>query len=331
MIKEPYILFLANSKSPQDAKTAFGIHQWRKEKCISTLSYDKCQVKLDLPEFTLKQSLEKGAKTLIIGCANSGGYIEDNWLKTIKEAISLGLDIASGMHQKLNDNEELKQLANQYNVTLHDVRTYNKELKTANGKKRSGKRILTVGTDCSVGKMYTALAIEKEMIKKGYSASFKATGQTGILITGSGIPIDAVISDFISGGIEQLSPDQDHNHYDIIEGQGSLMHPSFAGVSLGLLHGAQPDYLILCHDPSRSKIRHLEINMPKIEDVIQLNLEHAKLTNPNVKFIGIALNLSQIDSRNKKIKIKEDLRTKFNLPICDPLEDISEIANQIPH
>ena len=117
------------------------------------------------------------------------------------------------------------------------------------GKKRPGKRLLTVGTDCSIGKMYTALALEKEMRARGLKADFRATGQTGIFIAGDGVSIDAVVSDFVSGAVEWICPENDADHWDLVEGQGSLFHASYAGVTLGLIHGAQPDALVMCHEP----------------------------------------------------------------------------------
>lgn len=322
MINEPYILFLADAKSPQDAKTAFGIFQWRKDKCLSQYRYTDSTIKLDLPEYSFHEAVRKGAKTFILGVANQGGIISKTWIKTIIEAINAGLDVASGMHIKINDIPEIVSAAQKNNVKLHDVRYYDKTIPVGTGKKRSGKRILTVGTDCSVGKMYAALAIEKEMLSRGYSCNFKATGQTGILIAGGGIPVDAVISDFISGSVETLSPDNNQHHFDIIEGQGSLLHPSYAGVSLGILHGAQPDYLILCHDPSRTHIRHLKhIKSPSIEETITQNLDAVKVTNKNAKFIGICLNLSHISDINEQLKIKSDIENKYNLPVCDPIKD----------
>lgn len=331
MIKAPYVLFLADATSFQDAKTACGIYQWRKDKCLSQYKYDNCQITFDLPELSLKEAVKQGAKTFILGVANQGGTIKKEWIKTIIAAINAGLDIASGMHVKINDIKEIVSAAQKQQVKLYDARYYNNLLPVGNGIKRSGKRILTVGTDCSVGKMYAALAVEEEMLSRGYNCSFKATGQTGILISGGGIPVDAIVSDFISGSVEFLSPDNDDHHFDIIEGQGSLFHPSYAGVSLGILHGAQPDYLILCHDPARTHIRHLEhLKLPGISDVIRENLNCAKITNSNTKFLGICLNLSHISNINEQLKIKSELENKHNLPVCDPIKDgVGIIVDQI--
>ena len=164
------------------------------------------------------------------------------------------------------------------------------------GKKRSGRRVLTVGTDCAVGKKYTALAIEKEMRARGVDADFRATGQTGIFISGRGIAVDSVVSDFVSGAAEWLSPAAAPQHWDVIEGQGSLFHPAYAGVTLGLIHGSQPDALVLCHDLARTGIADYEgYAIPSYEACFEAYLAAARLTNPAARFAGVSLNTSSLD------------------------------------
>ncbi len=194
---------------------------------------------------SLSEAVAAGAKTLVIGVANRGGVIADSWLAVLHEALAQGLDIASGLHNKLSDVPQLKADAERLGRELFDVRHPSEAFPVATGVKRSGKRLLAVGTDCSCGKMYTTLAMEKEMRQRGMDVDFRATGQTGILITGMGVSIDAVVADFISGAVESVSPENDKDHWDVIEGQGSLFHPSYAGVTTGLIHGARqmPDTL----------------------------------------------------------------------------------------
>ncbi|HBB85843.1 MAG TPA: DUF1611 domain-containing protein, partial [Sulfitobacter sp.] len=163
-----------------------------------------------------------GAETLVIGVANRGGKISAAWKEVLIEALNMGFDIASGLHNLLRNEADLVAAAEANGTTLHDVRVPSVEYPIADGKKRSGKRVLAVGTDCSVGKMYTALALDEAMREKGMKSTFRATGQTGILITGEGVPLDAVIADFMAGSVEYLTPDNDDDHWDIIEGQGSL-------------------------------------------------------------------------------------------------------------
>jgi uncharacterized NAD-dependent epimerase/dehydratase family protein len=202
---------------------------------------------------------------------------------------------------------------------LIDVRISDQHLDTGTGVKRSGKRVLTVGTDCSLGKKYTALALEKEMRAQGFDADFCATGQTGVMIAGRGLAIDAVVADFISGAAEWISPEADPDHWHVIEGQGSLFHPAFAGVSLGLLHGSQPDALVLCHEPTRTNMRNLPGHpIPGLQECMDLNLTAARLTNKNVRFVGISVNSSELDDAARK-KYLTETEEKYGLPCADPL------------
>ena len=327
MISKPYLLFLGAAKDDLAIKTAAGVNYWRPEWCVGQLLFKDAKAKLNIEEMSISEAAAKGAKTLVIGVVNSGGVIPSIWIHTILEAINAGMNIASGMHTRLSSVKEFKDAAYKNNVQLYDLRFNDMQFKTGTGEKRIGKRLLTVGTDCSVGKKYTALAIEKAMNEKNIKASFKATGQTGVLIAESGIAIDAVISDFISGAVEWLSPDNSNGSWDIIEGQGSLFHPSFAGVSLGLLHGSQPDKFIVCHEPTRINMRGVDTKLPTIGDVIKKTIELGSLTNPNIKCAGIALNTSSL---KEETNLKKELSEKYSLPCLDPLQDyLSPFINSI--
>ena len=231
-----------------------------------------------------------------------------------------GFDIASGMHDRLSDSAELVAAAKKGNAALIDIRVPPEGLPVARGRKRIGKRVLTVGTDCAVGKKYSALALHREFEERGIKADFRATGQTGILIAGEGIPIDAVVADFVSGAAEQLSPDNDVDHWDIIEGQGALLPPSYGGVSLALLHGSQPDALILCHDAERADLLGLEgdFAVPPLDQVADMALTCARITNPNCIWAGISVNTSMLgdEQRQSYLNRTED---SFNLPCVDPV------------
>jgi uncharacterized NAD-dependent epimerase/dehydratase family protein len=182
-------------------------------------------------------------------------------------------------------------------------------------------RVLTVGTDCSVGKMFTSLALERELQSRGIPATFRATGQTGILIAGVGICVDAVVADFISGATEQLAPANDPGHWDIVEGQGSLSHPAFAGVSLGLLHGAQPDRLIVCHDPSRTAMRGAATYPPPtIAETIALNELLGRRTNPDARVVGIAMNTKNLDAAAAR-ELLGQTAEEHGMPAVDPVRD----------
>lgn len=329
-IAQPYLLFLGDVTDPIAAKTARGIALWRPNSCVGQLRLTPETVSLGLSDLTLEQAKQQGAKTLVIGTANAGGVIPSNWQQTLTTAAKMGFEIASGMHSRLSDITELAMLESQGTTKLHDVRHYDAALDVGNGKQRQGKRVLTVGTDCSVGKMFTALALEKSLKQVGVDAQFKATGQTGILINGSGISIDAVVADFISGAVEAISPDFTDHDWDIIEGQGSLFNPSFAGVSLGLLHGAQADALVLCHEIGRPHIRHLpHCQLPSIEATIEANLAAAHLTNANAKLAGISLNTSSLNEEEAKT-LCADWQEQSNVPVTDPVRfGIDSIAEQL--
>ncbi|MEZ8101195.1 N-acetyltransferase DgcN [Vibrio bivalvicida] len=329
-IAQPYLLFLGDVTDPVSAKTARGIALWRPETCKGQLRLTEETVSLDLPNLTLKQAKAHGVKTLVIGTANAGGVIPENWKPTLIQAAEMGFEIASGMHSRLSEIAQLSSLQKQGICTLHDVRHFDASLSVGNGKKRQGKRVLTVGTDCSVGKMFTALALESALKKQSVDARFIATGQTGILIQGSGISVDAVVADFISGAVETISPDFTDHKWDIIEGQGSLFNPSFAGVSLGLLHGAQADALVLCHEIGRPHIRHLpHCPVPSIEDTLSANLSAAKLTNPKVQLAGISLNTSAISEEDAQA-LCADWQEQYNVPVTDPVRfGIESIALHI--
>ena len=240
----PYLMFLGDVADQLAAKTADGIVDWRPEWCLGQHRLPGCGANVRVDDMSLELAAELGAKTLIVGVVNSGGFLPDHWIASIVRALELGMDVASGLHIKLAEVDAVRQAADRHGRKLYDVRHPTRSFKTGIGVPRSGKRLLTVGTDCSVGKMYTTLAIEKEMLARGMKAAFRATGQTGIFIAGDGVSVDAVVADFISGSVEWLSPDADPDQWDLIEGQGSLFHPAFAGVSIGLLHGAQPDALV---------------------------------------------------------------------------------------
>ena len=318
-IEPPYLMFLGDAVDQLAAKTAQGIVDWCPDICMGQIRLPDCNADLGLTDLTLHEAREKGANTLIVGVANRGGIIGEEWIRIFLEAVDLGFDIASGLHHKLIDIPDIAELAVAKGQNLFDVRHPTNNFSLGNGKKRSGKRLLQVGTDCSVGKMYTALAIAEEMKDRGIKASFRATGQTGIFIAGEGVSIDAVVSDFISGAVEELAPDNDHDHWDIIEGQGSLFHASFAGVTAGLIHGSQPDALVLCHEPTRKHMRGLPgFPLPNLDDCMRLNLEVAKLTNPAARFIGISMNTSNLES-GEVDKLLDETSEKFGLPCVDPM------------
>ena len=318
MLKTPYLLFLGDAPDQLAAKVAQGIKDWRPEFCIGQLRLPGCKADLGLPEMTVEQARISGAKTMVVGAANRGGVISPTWRSTLVAAAEAGMDIASGLHNRLTALPELVEAAQRAGTALFDVRVPQQDYPIADGRKRSGKRCLAVGTDCSVGKMYTALAMEREMRARGRKATFRATGQTGILITGSGIPLDAVVADFMAGAVEWLTPDNELDHWDLIEGQGSLFHPSFSGVTMALVHGGQPDALVLCHEPTRTHLRGLpHYKLPTLEALRDLALETARIVNPDVRVTGISVNTAALSEAEAQACLRE-IEDRMGLPTVDP-------------
>ena len=330
-MRTPYLMFLGNAADQLAAKTAAGVVHWRPDICLGQLRLDGCNADLGLPDMTLKDAAEAGAKTLIVGVANRGGIMSDTWVEVLVNALELGFDIASGLHNRLSDTLAIKNAAEANGCQLSDVRHPTRSFNVASGKKRIGKRLLPVGTDCSVGKMYTALALEREMQARGMMATFRATGQTGIFIAGNGVSVDAVVADFISGATEWLAPDNDPDHWDLIEGQGSLFHASYAGVSLGLLHGAQADALVLCHEPTRIHMRGLpEYPLPGIAECIAANETAARLTNPAAKWVGIAVNTQALGDEGADAYLA-GLEDEHGLPAVDPVKTgVGKLVDNLP-
>ena len=202
--------------------------------------------------------------------------------------------------------------------TLFDVRIPSVAYPIANGQNRTGKRCLAVGTDCSVGKMYTGLAMDAEMQKRGMKSTFRPTGQTGILITGGGVPLDAVIADFMAGAVEYLTPDNDADHWDHIEGQGSLFHVSYSGVTMALIHGGQPDAIVLAHEPTRTHMRGLpEYDLPSLEALRDMVLPIARVANPACQIVGISVNTQHLSDAEFEGYLAE-VEARMGMPAVDP-------------
>ena len=319
LLPRPYLLFLGDIVEATYAKTAFGLRDWVPEQCIGEFARAGGTVTTGLPVLTPAQAYEKGARGLVIGVANEGGFIAETWIPALLEALQSGLDIVSGMHTRLGDVPALRAAAESHGRQLIDVRQPPPNIPIATGRKRSGKRLLTVGTDCALGKKYTALALARALGKYGVAADFRATGQTGILIAGSGIAIDSVVADFAAGAAEMLSPDAAENHWDVIEGQGSLSHPAYAGVSLALLHGSQPDVVVVCHEPGREcVIGHPEYALLSIEEIIDLTLRLGRRTNPAIRCAGVTLNTSQMDTSSAE-RLMQKESERLGLAVADPL------------
>jgi len=323
-LRPPYLIYFGDVTELGYAKTGLGLIQWRKDLCAGQFRLPGCAVDGGIPEMSVDKAKSAGVKSVIIGVAPAGGVLPASWVKDLADAARNGLDIVSGLHVRLTEFPELVAAAAESDAQLIDVRIPPRRINVATGEKRSGRRVLAVGTDCAVGKKYTALAIEKEMRSRGWSVDFRATGQTGIMIAGCGVPIDSVVADFISGAAELVSPAAADDHWDVIEGQGALSHPSYAGVSLGLLHGSQPDALVLCHDASRTQVLGLGSDqvyplLPLVDSMLS-NLEAAHRVNPDARFVGVSVNSSGLE-RSERDSVLASYEKETGLPAVDPIID----------
>lgn len=318
-LPQPYLLFLGDVPAAANAKTAFGLRDWARERCIGEFGCSGLEVTTGLPYLRPAEARARGAQAMVIGVANAGGRILDSWVPGLVEALDAGLDLVSGMHARLDRLPVLTAAAARSGRRLIDVRIPPPAIRIATGRKRSGKRLLTVGTDCALGKKYTALALARAFQARGRATDFRATGQTGILIAGGGIPIDAVVSDFAAGAAELLSPDAAPDHWDVIEGQGALTHPAYAAVSLALLHGSQPDVVVACHEPGRQAMLGLPaFPVASLEETIELALTLGRRTNPAIRCAGVALNTSGlVDAAAHDLLAAESAR--LGLPCADPV------------
>ena len=320
-LNAPYLILIGDLADPTYAKTGFGIVDWRPDQVTGQLRFEGCKIDMGVPDMSIAQAKEAGAKSLLIGVAPIGGVVPDSWWASIEEAARAGMDIICGLHFKLAEFPKVVAAAEASGARLIDVRTPPPNLPVGTGKKRSGKRVLMVGTDCAIGKKYTALALDQAMREAGLKSTFRATGQTGIMLAGEGIPIDAVVADFISGAAEIISPDNFEDHWDVIEGQGSLFHPGYSGVSLGLLHGSQPDAFVLCHDATRTVISGWEhYDLPSIRDAIDQHVLMGSRTNPDIRCIGISVNTSKLPA-DERLNYLANLSEETGLPCIDSMID----------
>ena len=315
----PYLLFLGDAREELSIKGCTGVRMWRPEKARAQIRLEGCTQDLGLPDMTAGQAAGAGCRTMLLGVANAGGFIPETWIPTIVHALEAGLDVMAGMHVRMADIPDVARAAKRHGRTLFDVRQSDRNFAVGKGTPRSGRRVLTVGTDCSLGKMFTSLAIEREMLARGMKATFRATGQSGIFIAGTGVAVDAVVADFISGAVEWLAPANEPDHWDVIEGQGSLYHPSFAGVSLGLLHGAQAEALVMCHEPTRPHMRGIPGRaLPSLRECIDTNERMARLTAPGAEVVAVSVNTSALAEEEAR-RCLEETAGDLGLPCGDPV------------
>jgi uncharacterized NAD-dependent epimerase/dehydratase family protein len=273
-LPRPYLLFLGDTVEAGFAKTAFGLRDWAPELCVGEYALPAATVTAGLRRLTPAEAYAGGARSLVIGVANGGGVILPSWSEALVEALGAGLDIVSGMHTALRAVPQLVAAARRHGRRLIDVRVPPTGIPIATGKKRTGRRLLT---------------------------------------------IDAVVADFEAGAAEMLSPDAAFDHWDVIEGQGSLFHPAYAAVSLGLLHGSQPDVIVLCDQPGRTHVLGFaDYPLPTPAEAIDLNLRLGRRTNPAIRCGGLSLNTSHLDE-NQSSRVLDETSREVGLPAADPM------------
>jgi len=318
-LRAPYLVFFGDEERPTYAKTGLGLAQWRPELCMGQFRLTPETADAGLHDHNIVSAAAEGARSVVIGVALIGCSLPNHWIPALVQALELGLDVVAGFHSRLTSFPDLVEAAKSGGGSLVDVRVPPDNIPVGKGIKRPGKRLLTVGTDCALGKKYTALAIEKEMRERGMKATFRASGQTGIMISGSGIPMDAVVADFLTGAAEMLSPRNDDDHWDVIEGQGALHHPGYAPVSMGLLLGSQPDAFVVCTEAGRSRISGWDnFPLPDISEVIERTIEIGFSVNPRIKPVGISVNTSSLGEEEAQ-KYLHNLSHTYELPAVDPL------------
>jgi uncharacterized NAD-dependent epimerase/dehydratase family protein len=318
-LPQPYLLFLGDAVDERDAKTAMGLRDWAGDRCVGEFALPGVTITTGLSRLTPAAARARGAQSLIIGVAPAGGIVQPSWIPALLEALRAGLDLISGMHTRLEDVPVLRSAALELGRRLIDVRKPRQTFPVGTGRRRSGRRLLTVGTDCALGKKYTALALVRAFQQRDVSATFRATGQTGIMISGSGVVIDSVVADFIAGAAEALTPDASADHWDVVEGQGSLFHPAYSGVSLGLLHGTQPDVIVMCHEAGRESVHGLpDFDLPGLREAIDVTLMLARRTNPGVRCGGVSLNTVTLSAEEANALLERH-SIELGMPCADPI------------
>lgn len=324
IMPEKIVILTEGGTHPQEGKTASSVIRYRGDEVVALLdrgqagktSGELLGVGGDLP-IVASLAEVSDASMLLLGTAPGGGKIPGNWRELILDAIARGLNVVSGLHDFLSEDPEFAAAAEKNNVQLIDVRKNNeKELARRIGLRKECLRVLTVGHDCSVGKMLVSLEMTRGLTRRGLATKFIATGQTGILIEGEGCPVDRVISDFTSGAVEKMILQHQHHDVLMVEGQGSLAHPSYSSVTLGLIHGALPQAMILCYQVGRETVRGLDhVRIPPLAEIKKMNEMMASIYQPGV-VVGIAMNSSTLSDEQAEAE-RERVREEFGLPVCD--------------
>jgi uncharacterized NAD-dependent epimerase/dehydratase family protein len=336
-----YLILAEGQFGPMTSKTANGCIRYTPERVVAVLdSRHAGKTAEDVIGFggaipvvaTLAEGLARRPNALVIGIAPQGGRLPESWRATIRGAIEARLEIWSGLHTFIGDDPEFAALAKQHRVAIHDLRRPPSDLPVAMGKVRKldATIVLTVGTDCNIGKMTASLQIRDAMRKRGAKVAFAGTGQTGILIEGRGIGVDAVVADFIAGAAERLTIEAAEGmDIVLVEGQGSLVHPGYSGVTYGLMHGSLPHAMVMCTQPTRTAINNNPwVPIPPLREFIELHERVLAPLRPS-KTIAVALNTSDL-SEKKALAAIAQAADETGLPATDPVRfDPAPIADAI--
>ncbi|WP_338729690.1 DUF1611 domain-containing protein [Haladaptatus sp. DJG-WS-42] len=323
------IALLAHEKFPDEAKTALGILRYSDDTVVAVLDRDSPDTRVhdtvpDVQDAPIVASIDEveSYDALVIGIAPIGGGFDDTWRDDVRTALKAGKDVISGLHYFLEDDEEFAQLADEHGADIWDVRKPHDDLTVAQGIADSvdAEVILTVGTDCSVGKMTVSLELARAAQERGIDAEFIPTGQTGIMIEGWGNPVDRVVSDFTAGAVEEMILEKGNDHdYLFVEGQGTIIHPAYSAVTCGILHGSMADKLVLCHAAGREAIHGYEsFALPDFSTYRQLYEDLARPVHETEVVAG-ALNTRSIAEDEDAQAAVDDFADAIDAPATDPV------------
>jgi uncharacterized NAD-dependent epimerase/dehydratase family protein len=324
--RERRLLILAEgySQDPHYGKTARGVMRYRPEQIVAILDSEHAGETLQgFPVVgTVEEALQLGPTTALVGVVTAGGRFPPAWRELLKLCIESGLDVENGLHEFISEDAELAALAESHGVELRDLRKPPPGLNVSTGENLSHDRkvVLTVGSDCAIGKMTVALELDAELRRREVRSEFVPTGQTGIAIAGWGLSIDAVVADFLAGASEQLVLEGISRGGEVllVEGQGSLLHPAYSGVTLGLLHGSAPHALVLCHKAGQRFVDEDErFPMPPLSAVVEL-YERSSLLARRARVVVIALNTRDLDEDAARQAVAA-ARAETGLPSDDPV------------
>jgi len=323
------VAILAHEKFPDDAKTALGVLRYADHDVVAVLDRDSAGTQVgdhvadvqDAPIVSGMSAVDASVDALIIGVAPIGGGFDESWRADVVTALERGCDVIAGLHYFLTEDEEFARLADEHGGELRDVRKPPEDLTVSQGRadEVDAEVILTVGTDCNTGKMTTTMELARAAAEAGHDAAVVPTGQTGIMIEGWGIPIDRTISDFTAGAVERMIREVGDDHdYLFVEGQGSIVHPAYSAVTCGILHGAMPDQLVLCHEAGREAIHGYEsFEMPAMETYVDLYEELAAPVGETEVVAG-ALNTAEYPE-TAAVDAVAEFGDAIDAPAADPI------------